>query len=96
MSKNVGINLNLSKARYTQYRVGALGDLLNIIVPLFQKNLLHSVRQADFEVAVTMLKMIDNKEHLTREGMDKLLELNGLINQRRRAKMANKFLDNEE
>ena len=55
-----------------QYRVTSLQDLINIILPHFDKYPLITQKRADFELFKMVIEMMGRKEHLTIEGLEKI------------------------
>jgi len=56
-----------------RYEVYRRDDLLDIIIPFFQKNeLKFASKRNDFQIFCEMMKMIDKGEHLTDSGLRKL------------------------
>ena len=63
-----------------QYRVGSLKDLNDKIIPHFDKYPLISKKQADFILFKKIINLLNNKEHLTIEGLQKILCIKGSLN----------------
>ena len=58
-----------------RYEVYNRKDLLDIIIPFFQKNkLLFPSKRNDFEIFCKMMNMINKGNHLKEKGLQKLLE----------------------
>ena len=62
-----------------QYTVKSLKDL-NIIIDHFDKYPLISQKWADYELFKLAVSLIKNKEHLTREGLNKILSIKASMN----------------
>ena len=60
-----------------RYCVRNLKDLKNIIIPFFESNNLRSAKIKDFEIFSRVVNLMNNKEHLTSKGFDKILEIAG-------------------
>ena len=58
-----------------QYRVGSLKDLNDKIIPHFDKYPLISKKQADFILFKKIINLMNHKEHLTLEGLQKILRI---------------------
>jgi hypothetical protein len=59
-----------------RYEVYNREDLLKTIIPFFKKHPLQFVsKRNDFELFCQMMEMIDRKEHLKVEGLEKLFQL---------------------
>jgi len=73
-----------------QYRVASLKDLNAIIIPHFdkypllhlrnEKQMLITQKKADFNLFKKIIDLINNKEHLTLEGLHKILAIKGSLN----------------
>jgi hypothetical protein len=63
-----------------EYRVGSLKDLTQVVLPHFDKYPLITQKLADYELFKQAVKLIDNKEHLTTEGLQKIVNLVASIN----------------
>jgi len=51
------------------------GDLREKLIPFFTKHTLHSQKKDDFLVFAQVLEIINSREHLTREGFEKIVKL---------------------
>jgi hypothetical protein len=56
-------------------------DLTNVIIPHFYKYPLLTQKQADFELFKRLIELMNLKEHLTTEGLHKILSIRASINQ---------------
>ena len=56
------------------FRVRGLENL-NKIVKFFEENPLRTTKKKNFEIFREVIQMMNNKEHLTKEGLDKIAEL---------------------
>ena len=65
------------------FEVGDINDIINIIIPHFKKYPLRGTKYLDFCDWVTAAELIYNKEHLTQEGLDKIINLRAGINKSR-------------
>ena len=63
-----------------QYQVKSLHDLTNIIIPHFDKYSLITQKWADFELFKSVIEMMNRKEHLTYEGLRKIVLIKAKIN----------------
>ena len=54
------------------YRVRSIEHLLNIIIPFFEKHKLKTKKRLDFIKFRKILLLIQRKEHLTKEGIEKI------------------------
>ena len=73
---------NISKERknVVQYRVASLRDLTNIVIPHFDKYPLITQKKADFILFKQVIELMNRKEHLTEEGLIKVLSIKESIN----------------
>lgn len=63
-----------------QYRVSSLYSITNILIPFFEKYPLITQKQADFLLFKKAVNLMNNKEHLTISGIDKLVAIKGNLN----------------
>ena len=64
-----------------QYRVASLKDLNGIIIPHFwEVSFNHSKKKPTLFYKQKIIDLINNKEHLTLEGLHKILALKGSLN----------------
>jgi len=63
-----------------QYRVISLEDLTNVIIPHFENIHLITQKRADFELFKQVVDLMNQKEHLTPEGLQKIIAIKGSIN----------------
>ena len=66
-----------------EFMVNRLSDINEIIIPLFQKYNLISIKNRDFEDFCKIVELMKNKEHLTENGIKKIQEIVFNMNQRR-------------
>jgi hypothetical protein len=66
-----------SLAYFTVNRI----EELSVIIAHFDKYPLISQKRSDFELFKSSHKLISHKEHLTKEGLDKLIAIKASINQ---------------
>jgi len=62
------------------YHVTKLEDLVNVIIPHFEKYHLESAKSIDFLLWKQCINFMVAKEHLTLEGLEKLISIKGAIN----------------
>jgi hypothetical protein len=60
--------------------VTSIKDLTSIIIPHFCKYPLLTKKQADFELFRRLVELVNNKEHLTTEGLHKIISIRATIN----------------
>jgi LAGLIDADG endonuclease len=63
-----------------QYRVASLQDLTNKIIPHFENNPLISQKKADFILFKKVVDLMNLKEHLTTEGLRKIVAIKASMN----------------
>jgi hypothetical protein len=63
-----------------QYRVASLKDLTNVIIPHFNKYPLITQKKADFILFKKVVDLMNNKEHLTLEGLQKIIAFKASLN----------------
>ena len=57
------------------YRIASLHDLISVVLPHFGKYPLNSQKRADFILFKEIILLMINKEHLTIEGIQKIVNL---------------------
>ena len=62
------------------YRVASLSDLTNIIIPHFDNYPLITQKKADFLLFKDIVNLMNNKEHLTIEGLHKIVAIKAYLN----------------
>ena len=74
-------NVNIRQTRdAASFKVSSISDLKNVIIPHFKKYSLLTQKKVDFDLWVKIVNLIDSKEHLTIEGVNKILELKSALN----------------
>lgn len=77
---NVG-NIYIKKTRNkVQYKISKLNELTNIIIPHFENYPLLTQKHNDFILFKKIVLLINNKEHLTQEGLIKIISLKASLN----------------
>jgi NADH:ubiquinone oxidoreductase subunit K len=64
----------------TEFRVNTLNDIVNIIIPHFNKYPLLTKKQADFILFKEIILLMLNKEHSTLEGVKKIVKIKASLN----------------
>jgi hypothetical protein len=77
--KNVG-NIFKQGKDSIQYRVGSLRDITKVVIPHFDKYPLITQKKADYLLFKQILDIINNKEHLTIEGIWKIVAIKASLN----------------
>jgi LAGLIDADG endonuclease len=62
------------------FSVVSIKDLINIIIPHFYKYPLLTQKRADFELFKQIVLMMDKKDHLTMEGIKKIISIRASLN----------------
>lgn len=75
-----GLIINKKTRNESSFRVNSLWDLTNIIIPHFANFPLISQKSADFILFTQIVKLIENKFHLTEEGLQKIINLKASLN----------------
>ena len=70
----------LSKRGNASFQVSSINDLINVIIPHFDKYPLITQKQADFLLFKSALILINKGEHLTNEGLNKIISIKASIN----------------
>lgn len=69
------------------YDVRRLDDILDVVIPFFERFLLRSVsKRHQFEIFRKIARLVERKAHLTREGMEQILTLRHSVRVARRRK----------
>lgn len=71
------------KENLFRYSVVKREDLINTIIPFFQKHQLQTSKKSDFFYFVKCMKLIEKGKHLTREGAIKIALLSEKMNQKK-------------
>ena len=75
----VGIVNTREKRGVTSYTVTRHKDLLNVIIPHFNKYPLQSQKRVDFELFAQIVALIAQGEHLTDSGLLKILAIKSAL-----------------
>lgn len=62
------------------FKVTKLDDLVNVIIPHFKAYPLRSAKSIDFGLWLQCVKLMENKEHLTEDGLNKIISLKSALN----------------
>jgi hypothetical protein len=71
------------KEHLYRYVVRSRKELLEVIIPFFQQNPMHSSKQQDFEKFARCVESIEAKRHLTREGLVEIAEVAQTMNRQK-------------
>ncbi|MDD3915305.1 MAG: LAGLIDADG family homing endonuclease [Bacteroidales bacterium] len=77
---NINVYERKNGQRAACYRVGRKKDLVNIIIPFFERYPLRAKKQQDFYIWKIVVGMIDNDYHLCDDGVKKILEFKKMMN----------------
>jgi hypothetical protein len=77
---NFRIQENKGRNSIAVYSVESLKELINVIIPHFDKYPLLTQKRADFELFKQIVNLMDKKEHLTIEGINKIISIRASIN----------------
>jgi hypothetical protein len=77
---SLGVGRIYKGNKWIQLRVQSLKDLTNVIIPLFEKYPLISKKRGDFELFKQILDIMNRKEHLTMEGIRKIIAIKSSMN----------------
>jgi hypothetical protein len=69
-----------NKREVVHYAVNRFEDLINIIIPQFKQYPLQSAKAVDFFIWERAVRLMENKEHLTEDGLKKILSLKSVLN----------------
>ena len=69
-----------SRSQSVTFYVGNLNDIVNVIIPHFQKYLLRSAKGIDFRLWAECVKLMAAKKHLTEDGLNRILSLKSALN----------------
>ncbi len=76
----IGFFSHKQKINMVSYSVAKLSDIVNIIIPHFNKYPLQSAKSIDFKIWSECVEIINNKEHLTDEGLNRIISLKSILN----------------
>ena len=65
------------------FQVSRWDDLRNVIVPFFDANPLRTAKREDFESFKKILKLMDQRRHLSIEGLTEIARITELMNHRK-------------
>jgi len=76
-SGSVILDKKTNKASFT---ISKFSDLTNLIIPHFQKFPLQSSKLTEYSLWLNCIRLMENNEHLTKAGVDKILSIKGALN----------------
>ena len=71
------------KEHLYRYVVRRRIDLLQVIIPFFEKHNLRTAKQADFDKFAQCVRIIDNGHHLSREGLIEIAQITETMNRQK-------------
>lgn len=74
----------INNKNYVGIQIVNFTDIFNIIIPFFEKYPIEGSKKLDFEDFKFIANMLNNKEHLTEEGLKKILEIKKGMNLKRK------------
>lgn len=77
---NCGIIIKNDKLNEVSFRVNSLQDLVKKIIPHFNKYQLLSQKSVDFKLFKEVIKLMQNKSHLTAEGLQEIISIKSSLN----------------
>lgn len=74
-------NIVINKTKGTvRFSVNSIKDIINVIIPHFMQYQLLSKKKADFELFKLVAEAVNRKEHLTTEGLHKIISIRASMN----------------
>lgn len=71
---------SITVSNSVRYAIGSLQDLTNVIIPHLLKYPLITSKKADFILLKNVTDLMSRKEHLTLEGIQKIVSIKAFIN----------------
>ena len=68
---------------FYRYCVGRFADLRDVIVPFFQEHQLRTSKRENFEKFATVLRLMEERKHLTVSGLIEIAEIAETMNHRK-------------
>jgi hypothetical protein len=90
---SLGVGKIYTGSTSVELRVSSLVDLTNVVIPWFEKYPLISKKRADFELFKQILAIMNRKEHLTIEGVRKIVAIKSSMNNGLNDKLKEAFSD---
>lgn len=72
--------ITFSKDNGAMYRINKLNDIINIIIPHFDKYPLITQKQSDYIIFKNIVKIMNKGEHLNKDGLIKIVNLKASLN----------------
>jgi hypothetical protein len=74
----------ISKSDCSEFIVEKFTDVRDKVIPIFEEFKLHGLKSKNYDDFKKAAVLINNKAHLTREGLDELKKIKGRMNKRRK------------
>ncbi len=87
----VGIVETIWEKKTAYFEVTKLNDLVNIIIPHFDKYSLQSAKSIDYQVWKKCIYLMVNKEHLTQSGLENIISIKANLNWGNSQQLMNSF-----
>lgn len=81
--KYFNIGYTLINGSCAEFTVSKLSDIINVIIPFFEKYPVQGVKALDFAAFCEISKLMEKKEHLNKEGFARILEIKNSMNKNR-------------
>jgi hypothetical protein len=76
--------VNIHSENAFVFKVNKLVDLIQKIIPLFEKNPIHGVKQLDFLDFFEVANIMNEGKHLTIEGLNLIITIKNKMNTKRK------------
>ena len=74
----------IAKVGYGEFIVEKFTDVFDKVIPIFEEFKLHGVKSNNYDDFKKAALLIENKQHLTREGLDQIKKIKGNMNKNRK------------
>jgi hypothetical protein len=81
-SSSIG-GLTITKRIYFRFCVRSVAELREKVIPFFQENPLRTAKQQDFEKFVSVIRMMEEKKHLSIEGIAAIARIVETMNRKK-------------
>jgi hypothetical protein len=75
-----GVIVSKNTRSESSFRVNSIQDLINFIIPHFSTYPLISQKAADFILFQKIVKLMNNKVHLTEDGLQQIINIRASMN----------------
>ncbi|RPB17908.1 homing endonuclease, partial [Terfezia boudieri ATCC MYA-4762] len=73
-------NISIGSNNLIRWHVSSVKDLVNVIIPFFEKYPLISKKRADFDLFKRVVELVNNKEHMTQAGLQEIINIKASLN----------------